>query len=72
MQTNDDVVDAAVSFDGTWAKKGFTYLTGYQTGHNCTLRPLSDCKWPAILQQCLLSLHQREVDQTVFQPENFT
>lgn len=28
MQTNDDVVDAAVSFDGTWAKRGFTSLTG--------------------------------------------
>lgn len=23
-----DVVDAAVSFDGTWAKRGFTSLTG--------------------------------------------
>ena len=28
VQTNDDVVDAAVSFDGTWAKRGFTSLTG--------------------------------------------
>ncbi|CAH3152730.1 unnamed protein product [Pocillopora meandrina] len=27
-EVNDDVVDAAVSFDGTWAKRGFTSLTG--------------------------------------------
>ena len=25
---NDEVVDAAVSFAGTWAKRGFTSLTG--------------------------------------------
>ena len=24
----DDTLDAAVSFDGTWAKRGFTSLTG--------------------------------------------
>ena len=27
-EVSDDVVDAAVSFDGTWAKRGFTSLTG--------------------------------------------
>lgn len=27
-QNTDTVVDAAVSFDGTWAKRGFTSLTG--------------------------------------------
>lgn len=26
--TNDDVLDVAVTFDGTWAKRGFTSLTG--------------------------------------------
>ena len=26
--TDDDVVDVAVSFDGTWAKRGFTSLIG--------------------------------------------
>ncbi len=25
---DDGIVDAAVSFDGTWAKRGFTSLTG--------------------------------------------
>ena len=27
-EVSDDVVDVAVSFDGTWAKRGFTSLTG--------------------------------------------
>lgn len=27
-QANDDVLDVAVTFDGTWAKRGFTSLTG--------------------------------------------
>ncbi|CAB3986304.1 Hypothetical predicted protein [Paramuricea clavata] len=27
-QANDDVLDVAVTFDGTWAKRGFTLLTG--------------------------------------------
>ena len=25
---DNDILDAAVSFDGTWAKRGFTSLTG--------------------------------------------
>ena len=28
VQSNDAVVDAAVSFDRTWVKRGFTSLTG--------------------------------------------
>ena len=31
----NDILDAAVRFDGTWAKKGFTSLICHEEKHNC-------------------------------------
>jgi hypothetical protein len=41
-QANDDVLDVAVTFDGTWAKRGFTSLTGVVFVLPCTVEGLPE------------------------------